>query len=84
MPRKKCSKNRPKINTTKDYAFQIAEKQETIASLNTEIASITANIDTLKIDLKKKAALKKAKADAKAFEEVNDKWHERGLYLKKN
>lgn len=78
MPRKKCNKNRPKINTTKDYAFQITEKQETIASLNTEIASITANIDTLKIDLKKKVALKKAKADAKAFEEVNDKWYERG------
>ena len=41
MPRTKGSKNRPKINT--DYAFQIAEKQETIASLNTEIASITVN-----------------------------------------
>ena len=50
MPRTKGSKNRPKINTTKDYASQIAEKQETIASLNTEIASITANIDTLKAD----------------------------------
>ena len=54
MPRTKGSKNRPKINTTNDYASQIAEKQETIASLNTEIASITANIDTLKIDLKEK------------------------------
>lgn len=73
MPRIKDSKNRSKINTTKDYAFQIAEKQETITSLNTQIASITANIDTLKIDLKKKA-----KANAKAFEEVNDKWHELG------
>ena len=51
MPRTKGSKNRPKINTTKDYASQIAEKQETIASLTTEIASITANIDTLKVDL---------------------------------
>ena len=46
MPRTKGSKNRPKTNVTKDYATQIAEKQETIASLNTEIASITANIDT--------------------------------------
>ena len=46
MPRTKGSKNRPKINN--DYTTQIAEKQETIASLNTEIASITANIDTLK------------------------------------
>ena len=50
MPRTKGSKNRPKINTTKDYASQIAEKQETIESLNTEIASITANIDTLKAE----------------------------------
>ena len=51
MPRTKGSKNRPKTNVTKDYATQIAEKQETIASLTTEIASITANIDTLKVDL---------------------------------
>ena len=29
---------------------QIAEKQETIESLNTEIASITANIDTKKAE----------------------------------
>ena len=49
MPRKKGSKNKPKV--TKDYVSQIAEKQETIASLTTEIASITANIDTLKVDL---------------------------------
>ena len=58
MPRTKGSKNRPKTNN--DYASQIAEKQETIVSLNTEIASITANIDTLKADLKeKKSALKR-------------------------
>ena len=64
MPRTKGSKNRPKINTTNDYASQIVEKQETIASLNTEIASITANIDTLKADLKeKKTALKKAEKE---------------------
>ena len=42
MPRTKGSKNRPKINTTNDYASQIAEKQEAIASLNTEITTITA------------------------------------------
>ena len=47
MPRTKGSKNKPKA--AKDYATQIAEKQETIASLNTEVASITANIDTLKL-----------------------------------
>ena len=33
MPRTKGSKNRPKINTTKDYATQIAEKQEIISQL---------------------------------------------------
>ena len=83
MPRTKGSKNRLKINTTNDYASQIAEKQESITFLTAEIASITANIDTLKADLKeKKSALKKAekevasleakkaKADAKAAEEA--------------
>ena len=59
MPRTKGSKNRPKTNITKDYASQIAEKQETIAFMNTEITTITANIDALKADLKaKKAELK--------------------------
>ena len=83
MPRTKGSKNRPKINTTNDYASQIAEKQETIASLNTEIASIQKAIEEQKNTLKeKKTALKKAekevasmeskkaKADAKAAEEA--------------
>ena len=83
MPRTKGSKNRPKTNTTNDYASQIAEKQESITSLTAEIASIIASIDTLKADLKeKKTALKKvekevatleakkAKADAKAAEEA--------------
>ena len=50
MPRTKGSKNRPKHTTNSvpetDFASQIAEKQETIASLNTEIASITTKIDT--------------------------------------
>ena len=32
MPRTKGSKNRPKTNTTRDYASQIIEKQETIIS----------------------------------------------------
>ena len=68
MPRTKGSKNRPKTNITKDYATQIAEKQETIASLNTEIASITANIDTLKADLKKNTALKKAEKEVATLE----------------
>ena len=51
MPRTKGSKNRPKTNNTKNYASQIAEKQESITSLTAEIASIAANIDTLNVDL---------------------------------
>mgnify|MGYP004460741279 CR=1 FL=1 len=67
MPRTKGSKNRPKTNN--NYASQIEEKQETVASLNTEIASITANIDTLKADLKeKKTALKKAEKEVSSLE----------------
>lgn len=81
MSRTKGSKNKPKV--TKDYASQIAEKQETIVSLNTEIASIQKAIEEQKNTLKeKKTALKKvekevasleskkAKADAKAAEEA--------------
>ena len=81
MPRTKGSKNKPK--TTNDFASQIAEKQESIASLTSEITAIITNIDSLKADLKgKKASLKvvdreivklkvkKEKADAKAAEEA--------------
>lgn len=53
MLRMKGSKNRPKTNTTKDYVSQIAEKQQTIASLNTEIASIQKVIEDQKNALKK-------------------------------
>ena len=68
MSRTKGSKNRPKITHT-DYATQIAEKQETIASLATEITSITANIDTWKADLKeKKTTLKKAEKEVASLE----------------
>ena len=82
MPRTKGSKNKPKT-VTADFATQIAEKQSAKEAISVEIASITANIDTLKADLKaKKAALKKVekevasleakkeKADAKAAEEA--------------
>lgn len=70
MPRTKGGKNRRKTNITKDHATQITEKQETIASLNIEIASITANIDTLKADLKeKKTALKKAEKEVATLEQ---------------
>ena len=72
MPRTKGSKNRPKTNN--DYAIQIAEKQETVVSLNTEIASIIANIDTLKADLKeKKTALKKAEKEVASLEAKKEK-----------
>ena len=82
MPRTKGSKNKPKI-VTADFATQLTEKQSAKEALSAEIASITANIDTLKADLKaKKTALKKAekevatleakkaKADARAAEEA--------------
>mgnify|MGYP001133584678 CR=1 FL=1 len=63
MPRTKGSKNKPKM--VNDFASQIAEKQSAKEALTAEIASITANIDTLKADLKeKKTALKKAEAES--------------------
>ena len=37
MPRTKGSKNRPKINTTNDYASQIAEKQSVIQTLHISV-----------------------------------------------
>ena len=46
-PRTKGSKNKPKT-VTADFATQIAEKQSAKEALTAEIASITANIDTLK------------------------------------
>ena len=78
MPRTKGSKNRPKTNTTKDYAFQIAEKQETIASLNTEIASIQKAIEEQKNTLKEKkteaeAVLKKLLASGMSADEILEK-----------
>ena len=68
MPRTKGSKNKPKT-VTADFATQIAEKQSAKEALTAEIASITANIDTLKADLKvKKAALKKAEKEVATLE----------------
>ena len=65
MPRTKGSKNRPKINTTKDYATPIAEKQEQITTLTTEIASIQKAIVEQKNRLnEKKSALKKTEVEA--------------------
>lgn len=69
MPRTKGNKNRPKTNITKDYASQIVEKQEAIASLNTEIASIQKAIEEQKNTLKeKKAGLKKAQKELSKME----------------
>ena len=68
MPRTKGSKNKPKT-VTADFATQIAEKQSAKETLTAEIASITANIDTLKADLKeKKTALKKAEKEVASLE----------------
>ena len=60
MPRPKGSKNKPKtVKATVDFVAQLAEKQSAKEAAAAEIASITANIDALKADLKtKKAALK--------------------------
>lgn len=55
MPGTKGSKNRPKTNITKDYAFQIAEKQTVLKKAEKEVVTLEA---------------KKAKADAKAAEEA--------------
>lgn len=78
MPRTKGSKNRPKTNITKDYASQIVEKQETIASLNTEIASIQKAIEEQKNTLKEKkneaeAVLKKLLASGMSADEILEK-----------
>ena len=84
MPRPKGSKNKTKtVKATADFAAQITENQSAKEAAAAEIASITANIDALKADLKeKKTALKKVekevaileakktKADAKAAEEA--------------
>ena len=81
-PEPKAARISPKT-VAADFATQLAEKQSAKEALSAEIASIIANIDTLKADLKeKKSALKKAekevamleakkaKADAKAAEEA--------------
>ena len=68
MPRTKGSKNKPKT-VTADFATQIAEKQSAKEAFTAEITSITANIDTLKADLKeKKTALKKAEKEVATLE----------------
>ena len=77
MPRTKGSKNRPQTTHT-DYASQITEKQEAIASLNTEIASIQKAIEEQKNTLKEKkneaeAVLKKLLASGMSADEILEK-----------
>ena len=73
MPRTKGSKNKPKTVTV-DFATQLAEKQSTKEALVAEITSITANIDTLKADLKeKKTALKKIQKEVATLEAKKEK-----------
>lgn len=77
MSRTKGSKNRPKTTNT-DYTSQIAEKQESINSLTAKIASIVANIDTLKADLKEKkseaeAVVKKLLDSGVSVDEILEK-----------
>ena len=62
MPRTKGSKNKPKT-VTADFATQIAEKQSAKEALSAEIASITANIDTLNV-------LKKLLASGMSADEI--------------
>ena len=81
MPRTKGNKNRPKTNIIKDYASQIVEKQEAIASLNTEIASIQKAIEEQKNTLKEKkneaeAVLKKLLASGMSADEILEKLKE--------
>ena len=65
MPRPKGSKNKNKtVKATVDFAAQIAEKQSAKEAAAAEIASITANIDALKADLKTKKAELKSAAEA--------------------
>ena len=78
MPRTKGNKNRPKTNITKDYASRIVEKQEAIASLNTEIASIQKAIEEQKNTLTEKtteaeAVLKKLLASGMSADEILEK-----------
>ena len=73
MPSTKGSKNKPKT-VTADFATQLAEKQSTKEALVAEITSITANIDTLKADLKeKKTALKKIQKEVATLEAKKEK-----------
>ena len=59
MPRTKGSKNKAKTVNV-NFATQIAEKQSAREALSVEIASITANIDSLKVDMKEKKVTLKA------------------------
>ena len=72
MARPKGSKNKVRIvKASVDYAAVVAEKTSEKEKIESEVATLTANLDDLKTQLKvKKAENKKAAAEAKAAEEA--------------
>ena len=76
MARPKGSKNKARtVKASVDYVAVIAEKAAKKEKIESEVATLTANLDDLKTQLKaKKAELKaenkKAAAEAKAAEEA--------------
>ena len=73
MPRTKGSKNRPKTNTTKDYASQIAEKQEAIASLEAKKVKADAKAAEEAKKAEAEAVLKKLLASGMSADEILEK-----------
>ena len=67
MPGTKGSKNRLKINTTNDYASQIAEKQTALKKAEKEVATLEAK------KAKADAVLKKLLASGMSADEILEK-----------
>lgn len=77
MPRPRGSKNKVTMTAAApvDYAALIDEKQSAKDSLNAEVTSIAANIDSLKADLKSKKAeelVANALANGMTAEEITE------------
>ena len=73
MARPKGSKNKTRtVKAAVDYAAVVAEKTAEKEKIESEVASLTANLDDLKTATKEltKAENKKAAAEAKAAEEA--------------
>ena len=77
MPRPKGSKNKVTMIAAAsiDYAALIDEKQSAKDSLNAEVTSIAANIDSLKADLKSKKAGRCRKGSRRSCKEGAGKWN---------